>query len=257
VGLLYNEVQKIITQRRFIIVLGLITLLIIALSVSVRNEALIGMTAADEVSTWTYGAGVTFFFPCVLAVLIGDIVAGELAGGTMKLLLIRPVSRWKIWLSKLFAAYIVSAATYVYFALCAFVAYGAAQKFGSFSAHMGGDPTGPIIGAVVLKSFGLVLLTILSIVSLFVFLSTVVENGTAAAACCWFSVVFCEVAPFFVHTKWIEYLFSQHWSIAQHVVGTFDLPDWSLEGSACILVAWIVLFAAAGMALFQYRDVKS
>lgn len=46
---------------------------------------------------------VSLFIPLLIAVLASDIVSGEHSSGTIKLLLTRPVQRWKILLSKLIA----------------------------------------------------------------------------------------------------------------------------------------------------------
>jgi ABC-2 type transport system permease protein len=46
---------------------------------------------------------VTLFLPLLVVILASDIVSAELSGGTIKLLVSRPVSRWKILLSKCIA----------------------------------------------------------------------------------------------------------------------------------------------------------
>src|SRR5690606_15269802 len=46
---------------------------------------------------------VTMFIPLLVLGIASDIVSGERSGGTIKMLLTRPVSRWRILASKLIA----------------------------------------------------------------------------------------------------------------------------------------------------------
>lgn len=55
--------------------------------------------------------------PFLVMLVAGDVVAGEGAAGTFRIYLTRPISRWKILLSKLFATYIYTAILILFFAL--------------------------------------------------------------------------------------------------------------------------------------------
>ena len=56
--------------------------------------------------------------PFLVMLVAGDVVAGEGAAGTFRIYLTRPISRWKILLSKLFATYIYTAILILFFAGC-------------------------------------------------------------------------------------------------------------------------------------------
>jgi ABC-2 type transport system permease protein len=265
-GLIYNEISKVVAQRRFAVVIVILTLLAILTALSMRNfSGGLGVSATGMVSK----AIISFsqlLFPFFIAIITGDIVAGELSGGTMKLLLIRPVARWKIWLSKLLAAFIVSAVVVLYTGICVYVSLGAATKFGSWSAPMGQGIPGSI-GIVTLKVFALELASIFSVVSLFMLLSTIVESGVAAVGLCAGLAFICSFVESIFHlilqvsTKlaWVEYFFFEHWQIAGLVTQPPPMPgfySWSIVGSLVDLAVWTVFFVVAGIAIFQWKDVR-
>ncbi len=260
-GLVYNEISKIVAQRRFFVVMALLTVIAILSALTMRGFAgALGVTAAQMVSTGASGGFAQLLFPLLIAVIVGDIVAGELTEGTLKLLLIRPVSRWKIWLSKLIAAFFVSVALVCYSALCIYVALGAASGFGSFSTPALAEG-GSSYAVVTLRAYGLEMISLLSVVSVFLLISTVAENGVAAVGLCMGMTVICSICMpilhFFSSTKWIEYTFFEQWQIAGQITNSFPLTGWTIGGSIAVLAAWIVICIASGIAIFQWRDVKS
>jgi len=269
IGLIYNEVSKIVAQRRFIVTLVFMTIIAIAFAllahiIHVSGEQ-IPATAATSVS-----GGVTasskLLFPFLFAIIIGDSVAGELSAGTMKLLLIRPVSRWKIWISKLFAAFLVCAATVLYYGICSYVALGATIGFGSWLSPLGGDNNiTTSAGVATLDVYALEMASVFSIVCFFQLISTLVQTGVAAVAlCAATTIVFSIVVPIVglvaqrsPNGKYFEYFFFEHWQIASHVTNTFPAANWTITGSLVTLGIWSALFIAASITIFQLKDVKS
>jgi ABC-2 type transport system permease protein len=259
IKLVYNEVTKIVAQRRFAAVIVFLAVVAIASGLFARN--LHGPDTEDAMqllSNGVSGAVSQLLFPFLFAVVIGDIVAGELTAGTMKLLLIRPVSRWKIWVSKLLGAYVVCIAALLFSGLCTYIALGAAVGFGSWSS----PATGGIVqsaGLADLKAYGLEFISIFSVISVFLLLSTMVENGTAAVGLCVGLAFVCSVIvpiSLLLKSNWVTYIFFEHWQVAQYAVQANPLPHWNLAESLLDLYAWSVLCITAGIALFQWKDVR-
>jgi ABC-2 type transport system permease protein len=104
-GNLYrNELMKIMDRTRTIVMLGLLILVVFLLALGQRWI----LVAGAPVDLWEFAAGCThllFIVQLFTLVVAGDIISSEFGWGTVKLLLIRPVSRTKILLSK-FAAVI-------------------------------------------------------------------------------------------------------------------------------------------------------
>ncbi len=277
-GLIYNEISKVVAQRRFIVVLVIMTLLSILIALithGINSIKHLGYTSAHTV-TGLISESAQLLFPFLFAIIIGDIFAGEQSGGTMKLLLIRPVSRWKIWVSKFVGAYLVSIVIVLYYALCCYVSLGAAIGFGSFSAAQGSQmvpgqsPFGQMVyisatsGAVLIHTLALEAASIFCIVSLFLLISTLTETGIAAVGlCASLTVVFSitdgimskvfQLAP---KSHWFEYAFFEHWGISAFATYTFDIDKWTQYGSLGVLGVWSALFIVAGMVIFWRKDIK-
>jgi len=268
IGLIYNEVTKIVAQRRFVVVLVIVTVLAVLSAFAARAVHIngqLGPISADQAVSSGAVNSAQLLFPFLLAVIIGDIVAGEITGGTMKLLLIRPVSRWKIWVSKFAAAFLVSTALVAYCGICSYVAMGASIGFGSWSVPEGGtQDIAASAGSVCLRVYALELASILSVVSFFMLISTLVESGVAAVGLCASFAIFCSimvtiikiVAPIAPRIRFFEYAFFGHWQIAGHATDTFPFDNWSIVGSLVVIGVWSLLFVAAGIAVFQLKDVK-
>jgi ABC-2 type transport system permease protein len=269
IGLIYNEITKVVAQRRFAVVIIILTLLAVVSALAARSihglQQMEPITAAQTIGSGVTGGAAQLLFPFLFAIIIGDIFAGELTSGTMKLLLIRPVSRWKIWLSKFLGAFLVSVAVVLYCGLCSYAALGASIGFGSFSAPEGGIYNiTTSAGMITLRAYGLEMCSILSVISVFMLISTVVESGVAAVGLCASLAVVCSMAvpiiKFIVtispRARWIEYAFFEHWQVAGVVNKSFPLDSWTLTGSLVTLAVWTILFIAAGVAIFQIKDVK-
>jgi ABC-2 type transport system permease protein len=268
IGLIYNEVSKIVAQRRFLVVIIVLTLIAILGALVAKavhgTGQLMPTTAAQSVNNGV-SAAAQLLFPFLFAIIMGDIIAGELNGGTMKLLLIRPVARWKVWLSKLIGAYLACTAIVIYSGLLSYVALGATIGFGSFSAPEGGMYNiAASAGFVTAKVYALELASIFSVISTFLLISTFVESGVAAVGLCASLTVFCSVAvaifrglaAFSPRARILEYLFFSHWQIAGLGNSSFPFQNWTITGSLVTLAVWSLLFIAIGIAYFKYKDVK-
>jgi ABC-2 type transport system permease protein len=195
---------------------------------------------------------------------MADTIAGELTSGTLKLLVIRPVSRWKIWLSKLVAGYLASVVMVLYAVVCAYVALGATVGFGSWSAPETLSGITATSGMVMLHVSALEMASLFSVVSILMLISTFIDSGTVAGLISGALVVICTIAGGIIKlvvnllpkTRWMEYAFFMHWQIAGHANGNFPLDNWSTMGSLAVLAAWSVLCIILSIIYFQGKDIK-
>ena len=131
----------------------------------------------------------TYLFYVTIAILLciiigGGIVSSEYSTGTVRLLMIRPVSRWKILLSKLSAVFIIGYGSMFTAFILNIVSSGIAHGFGTLGT--------PVIalkdGAIVHQNFILSLLpnlmfasiSLIFIIAVVLFLSTVGRNTALA-----------------------------------------------------------------------------
>ena len=100
--LIRNEQMKIMDRTRTLVMWGLLILAVCLLAIGQR----LILVSGAPVDMWEFAEGCThllFIVQLFTLVVAGDIISSEFSWGTAKLLLIRPVSRTKILLSK-FAA---------------------------------------------------------------------------------------------------------------------------------------------------------
>ncbi len=258
-GLIYNEIEKILRQTRFAAVLIVYTLLIATVGFIDRGTpAAATYTGASSAFVWVMGGFAGVLIPLSICVLVGDTLAGESSSGTIKLLLIRPVGRWKIWLSKYAAALCASLAAVLYLGVCAYVVLGLLFGFGSWAAHPPSDVKfqGATLWALTWQAYALESLAVAALVGFVLFASTVLRSGVAAvgisAAAVFVGMIVTDLAG---SNAWVGLLPFPHFQIADHLIGTFPLGGCSLGRSAAALCLWTALSVAAGLWLFQHRDV--
>ncbi|MGE5405767.1 MAG: ABC transporter permease [Candidatus Saccharibacteria bacterium] len=101
--LIMNENAKIYRQRSSIIMMISLVALVVIVSLIIRFN----MGIPDKSSVWEQVQSllwISFFIKVFTIVIAGSIVANEYAWGTIKLLLIRPISRSRVLLAKYAAA---------------------------------------------------------------------------------------------------------------------------------------------------------
>lgn len=231
-GLIHNEVEKILRQWRFVIVLIVYTLL--ALFIGIESKGAAGMTAASTDFQWVTSGFAGFLIPLSLCVLLGDSLAGEFSSGTMKLLLIRPRSRWKIWLSKYIAALGASLVAVLYLGVCFYVSVGFSNGYGSWAAHppallkSGYDS----FWALTWRAYALESLAVAAFVSFVLLVSTVTRSGIAALGLCAAAVVLGMILTNAADKiAGSSFLLFSHLQIVDHLTQTFPVPTCSLAQS--------------------------
>lgn len=121
----------------------------------------------------------------VLCIIIaGGIVSSEYSTGTVRLLMIRPVSRWKFLLSKLLTVFIIGYSTLILSVLMIVLSSGTLLGFGGFATKVLTYSNGAIVQQNYLLSMIPKLLfssiSLIFIVSVAFMLSTVVKNTALA-----------------------------------------------------------------------------
>lgn len=208
------------------------------------------------------GIVLPLFLPVAVAVVGGDAIAGEAQAGTLRYLLIRPVSRGRLLLAKL-----VSVIMFVLLSVLvvAFVAYlegrfllgqGPAASTGVVSVSGTTLTQGQLVERT-LMAFGYVTLSMLSVAAIALLLSTMTDSAIAAAlgtiGFLIASTVLLELdaardlRPFLPTRYWLSFvdLFRDpiQWSGVVHgVLGQ---------------LAYLAVFVAAAWANFSTKDINS
>jgi ABC-2 type transport system permease protein len=207
------------------------------------------------------------FLPVSVAVLAGDAVAGEASAGTLRYLLIRPVSRTRLLIAKL-----LSLVTFVLFAIVAVLVTAyltGTLLFGQTTTSAGvalpADVTS--LSGVTITPFGLVLrllgtvayivVSMLSVAAIALFLSTVTDSALGAAMGALAVLVTSQVLVTLDAAAAIRpYLPTRYWLAW---IDFFREPVlWrDIERGAGIQLIYLVVLLGAAWANFLTKDVAN
>lgn len=205
----------------------------------------------------------TFFLIVVVAAFGGESVSGEATWGTLRYLLVRPVSRARLILSKILVAYVLTV-----IAVLVILVAGVGAGTIAFGWHdaliINRDlffPFPETIPALemtgrLLFSAGYVALMMLTVVCIGVFLSTLTDSTAAAVVGTVVAVVTSNVLTALPGLATIKpFLFTRYWDEWRNLYATTALDDmW--KGVASTL-AWSALVTAFAIWRFQRKDILS
>jgi len=209
----------------------------------------------------------TYFilFPIFIATLAGDIVAGEVQEGTLKLYASRDRSRTHILLAKLLAVFVMAVAYSFYFAILNVVVgvifFGINPVQLVFLRHFGLDTD--LVLMTPWQSLGCYFVSvcyyavsIMALGTVTVFFSTLFDRMTAATVAGITVYFVCYIVGSMPFAKEIQpYLIST----AMNGVFVFwmeRLPVGRLIDNLCLLGLYISCFTAFALVHFNYKDIK-
>ncbi len=277
-ALLRTELFKIFKRPRTFISFGLITavILIIELALYVDGDKFLafasqGVTAQFDIQgNILNGYLITFIIlqtllihvPLLIALVCGDLLAGEANMGTLRLLLSKPVSRTKLVLTKLLAGWIYVFALLVWLAIAGLVTaillFGKGDMMVLKSTEVVIIPMADVAWRYVL-AFAFASVAMCTIAALAMFLSVFGENAIGPIVTTMGIVVVLTILstleiPLFNTIK--PYLFTTHmvgWK------GFFDIPvNYGAIGfSLAVLLGYTALFVFATVWIFNRKDILS
>ncbi|MEM6820523.1 MAG: ABC transporter permease subunit [Verrucomicrobiota bacterium] len=217
-----------------------------------------GLTLAFLMMTNT----IFFLGSLYLALVSGDVVAKEVEDGTLRMILCRPVSRWRLILIK-FAACVTYTGALMVFVTVSSLAVGVAyQGMGNLFVYA------PLQGVFSLfepsealwryfLNIGLLTLLTTTITAL-AFMFSCFRIKPAAASIVALSILFLDMVlqlmPYFESIH--PWLLTYHMSIWVHLFQA-TVPWWKLMESICYLMAFNLSFLLIGGCVFSIRDFKS
>lgn len=250
-NLVLNENMKIYRRPRTWIMVGLLIAAVIAFAVLMQSFG-VGRESIHAIVYMNNAASMTMLVFIFSVVIAADIVAGEFTWGTIKLLLIRPVSRSKVLLSK-------------YIAVLLFMVGLTALLF-LFSMVVGvlffGFPDGggvPITIGDVLKDYGFRLVG-LTINVTFAFMISTVFRSSALAISLAFVIMAASnsvmAALIALKKSWAKYILFANTDLSVYFGGrTPPLEGMTLGFSVTMLLLYYALFIALSWVIFRKRDV--
>ena len=203
---------------------------------------------------------VTLLMPLMIAVVTGGLVAGERYVGTLRTVLVRPISRLALLAAKLVTAWLHAVVLTFFlgaFALgLGYVLFGRGDLI-PLSPHGGLTifPHGQALARLAL-GYGLAAVAMISVASLGLFFSTVCDNPLTAAGLTAGFLFVCaalQVIPYF--ESWKPYLMTTYLDVGNHA---FARPvPWSQVGQALTcLLSYAAVAAVSAAVFFSRRDVR-
>ncbi|MEO3945562.1 ABC transporter permease [Gorillibacterium sp. CAU 1737] len=209
------------------------------------------------------GSGLVFLVSIFTVIIAADIVAGEFAAGTIKLLLIRPASRAKVLLSKYLATLQFSLLLLVVLFLVSFVASGLLFGFkgvGSPYLYLGGDGFVHERSMIqhAFSTYGLKCVNLIMIVTMAFMISSVFRSSALSIA---LSIVALLMGDLLVvllgKYEWMRFYLFSNTDLTQYLEGVPPFEGMTMGFSICVLIGYFLLFNGLSWLLFTKRDVRS
>ena len=201
-----------------------------------------------------------FFVVVVIASLAGENVSGEATWGTLRYLLIRPVSRVRLVLSKLFVSAILACAVTLLVSVIALVV--GSVFFGWHDVYLVGEGTLPrlVSAGEGLQRFaigaGYVMVVTMFVVAVGMFLSTLTDSTAGAVVG---TIVVVVTSGVLIQVPSLEgirpVLPTNYWGQYNGIFAPTMTTD--LWKGVVSSVVWTTLFSAGALLRFQRKDILS
>ncbi|MCZ8517695.1 ABC transporter permease [Paenibacillus filicis] len=248
--LIQNEQMKIYARVRTWIMLGILVLAVIAMAILMKYVVETGMNHVLQFMSFTTNiTGLAFIFAVIVA---GDSVAAEYTWGTIKLLLIRPVSRGKILLAKYISVLLFLA---VLLLLLVIVSYLVGLVLFGVSGAVSPESTFKLI----LQAYGFKAVEMVMAVTLAFMISAAFRSSSLAIGLSIFLMLTANSIVMVLASlkyTWVKYLLFANTDLSHYSGGGMPLlSGMTLGFSITVLVIYWLVFYAVSWLIFTRRDV--
>ncbi|CAN7696995.1 MULTISPECIES: ABC transporter permease [unclassified Paenibacillus] len=212
---------------------------------------------------------VGLFIPLIIMVISADIVSSEHSTGTIKLLLTRPVRRWKILLSKLITVIFFTSLTVLSTGLICYLISGVVFGYNGWNMPIftgiqlsGADVDFSRVRAVdqwffLLMEFGLVWFTAIVVAIMSLMLSVLIRS-TAAGMGVMLAVLISGTILSNMVSSWetAKYLFMVNLDLTKYLTGGIPpIQGMDLGFSLSVLSVWTVIALIVSFTVFSRKDI--
>ncbi|MGG1515038.1 ABC transporter permease [Paenibacillus oryzisoli] len=212
---------------------------------------------------------VGLFIPLIVMVISADIVSSEHSTGTIKLLLTRPVKRWKILLSKLITVIFFTSLTVLSTGALCYLISGAVFGYNGWEMPVfvgiqlsGSDVDFSLVRAVdqwfyLLMEFGLVWFAAVVVAIMSLMLSVLIRS-TAAGMGVMLAVLISGTILSNMVSSWetAKYLFMVNLDLTKYLTGGMPpIQGMDLSFSLSVLSVWALGALVVSFAVFSRKDI--
>ena len=273
---LQSELRKLFGKKRTYIGFGIILVTQAIIAVVLRyTPALRNMTrtlegngypASEFISSLTVACCMLLpiayvLLPLYVALIGGDMVAKEAEDGTLRMILSRPISRFRLLLTKWVAGAMFAALLVCVLGLFGLIAAQPWFRWGGLFVFIPGELFGifdPIVGIQRYAAAHALLITKAASIMAAGFMFSCFDIKPAAATILALSLLFVNAV-----LQQIPYFRDfQHWFLTYHLntwqyIFMQPIPWWKIGQSLSILFGFNLTFLTIGLVAFQVRDIKS
>lgn len=198
----------------------------------------------------------------VITVAAG-IVANEFSWGTVKLLVIRPISRFKILLAKYFTVLLFALALlFILFAsagITGLALFGAGDSSQVHLVYVGGTVEEKSLLLHLAGSYLLNSISLLMMATMAFMISAVFRNSSLAVGISIFLLVMGGTVTGLLATKfaWAKYILFANTDLTQYFDGSPVVSDMTLGFSIVMLAVYFIVFHVLAFVVFTKRDIAS
>jgi ABC-2 type transport system permease protein len=198
----------------------------------------------------------------LLAIIIaGGIVANEFRWGSIKLLLIRPISRSGILLSKYLAVLLFTLYTTIFVFIIAWIVGAIFYGVGEINPVIVIETNDGFTSTTLLKdtftSYGFQLVKLVMMTTLAFMISTVFRNSSLAIGLALFLMMGgSSIIPLLANKEWAKYILFTNMDLSQYLgVNTPLIKGMTLSFSITVLIVYYAVFLLTSWIVFLKRDV--
>lgn len=198
-----------------------------------------------------------FFLPLATGLFAGDAIAGEAQGGTLRYLLVRPVGRTKLVLSKYGAAMALLGLLTLWTAVAGLAAGGVVFGLHPLPTLSG---TTLSVGEGLLRILGsaaYILLAMSGVAAIGVFVSTLTDSGPGATVATVVLAIASQILDNIPSLRVIHPYLPTHGWLAFTDLFRFPVGWDGMRGGLVVSAVYSALFLGAALIAFSRRDVTS
>lgn len=196
-------------------------------------------------------------------IIAAGIVASEFNWGTIKLLLIRPISRGKILVSKyatiLIFALVLLAVTFAYSSLLGLALFGAPDTSNPYLNYHQGTVKEQSMFVHLVITYGLQSISMIMLATMAFMISAVFRNSSLAIGISLFLMFTGSQITMLVAMKfdWAKYILFANTDLTQYFEGQPLVEGMTLTFSIIMLVVYFAIFQFLAHFVFKKRDVAA
>lgn len=236
-------------------------------SIKQNEYAIANDISPYETTTWQFMkdmAPISSLIGLFVIVVASDIVSSEFSKGTIKMLLIRPYSRWKILLSKFLATLGFAFVMWLVVIAASWLVGGLAYGFGGMDQSYlivseDQQVKERLIVEYVFANIGVEFIELTALVALSFMISTLFMSNSVAIGVAMFTMFAGNTIVMLLANKdWIIYTLFANMDLSVLIDGQNQLiRDLTLPFSISVLAVYTALMLAITFLVFQKRDVKA